>query len=433
MPPVLPGTAISLDGVQLRINGYLRPMIFGETQEYGKLGLEPRERFTAIGVCTKLRMDGRMEDKARFYTEYILDFNEVDQGTDTSSSTSEEGRIKMMKAYVDLYGSSSYLRFGSQIQYWGWFNGFAKPTNRLNASDPSFKNRETNDGKLPDTGVEWVNVFGSHRLALMYVPVSKVNKLSPNQVAFLSFLGYEAETPEANTSNSKYLGRAYGTFGSLDYQSSYIDGLNPRPDLANDGYTVNDVLVIEQADNGRTAYHRYRSPGLDLRYRTAVADWKIGAVYYDTGDSGSDEDPLRQNDWYEWLAGSEIRTEDITFDIHYGQIVIPDLTHESDFDPDDPRRKRIYFQNTLLGQAQSRTHVVTFKYRRAWFGNRLELGQDFEWNWDSDDAPTRFFSRTEVPYFLNDERTISTRIVTNFLQNFEITTREIAAEVQFDY
>ena len=99
MPPPLPGKPIELEGVVLRINGYLRPMIFAETQEFGDLGLESRERFTAIGVRTKLRMEGRMEDKARFYSEYILDFNEVDQGTSTASGESESGRIKNIKTY----------------------------------------------------------------------------------------------------------------------------------------------------------------------------------------------------------------------------------------------------------------------------------------------------------------------------------------------
>ena len=444
MPPEPTGTEIPLDRVKLRIFGYLRPMAVFETQDFGNLGPEPRERYTAVGARTKFKLDGRLEDKARFYTEYIIDFNEVDQSSDAASTGSENGRIKMMESYVDLYGEDAYWRAGSQIQYWGFINGLWKPTNRFNAADLAFKNRETNDGKLPETGLEWVNRLGDQRVSLMYIPMSKVNKLSPNQLRFLSFLGYESEAPDANSSNSKYVGRLYGALGAFDYQLSYIDGLNPRADFANSGYEVNtedpdtgetipEDRRVESAVNGRTVYHRYRSPGLDMQYKTSIVTWKAGAVYYDTGDTNQDEDPLRQSDWYEWVAGAEAFAWGNIVNLYYGQIVVPHVTFESEFFPEDPERKRVYHQNGLLGQSFNRTHVVTLKYQRNFLSNRFELAQDFEWDWDPGWEPLRFFSRTDLAYFLNPEKTVAVRIRPGYFQNREIVTREMMAEVQFDF
>jgi hypothetical protein len=437
------GIAYSLEGVLLRFSGHVRPVVVWETQDYGDLGVESRDRFTAVGARTKLRLEGLLQDKARFYSAYILDFTEVEQGPYTASQQSEIGQIRMVESYVDLFGASTRWRAGSQQQQWGFFNGFQKPTDRFNPRDSAFKTRDTEDGRLPETGIEFVWTGSDQSLSLIYVPVSKVNKLSPNALRFLEFLGYEAQTAEVNSSNSKYVARIYGDVGGLSYQLSYIDGLNPRADLANDGFEIKTEdeegepiaaeRQIESAINGRTVYRRYRSPAADLRYTVGAAKWKAGAVYYDTGDTAESEDPLRQNDWHEWLAGVEFTAFRNTLDLHYGQKVVPHLAVQEEFTPLDPQGKRVYFQNLLLDQVRDRIQIVTMKYRRNFLGDMLEFMQDFEWNWDSDWEQTRFLSRTEFGFYLDPGKRTIVRFRPGYLQNLEITTTELFAEVQFDF
>ena len=162
-------------------------------------------------------------------------------------------------------------------------------------------------------------------MTFTYVPVSGINKFSPTLGRFYEFLGYEDTTPEnASSSNSKYMFEADGELGGLTYLFSYIDGLNPRPDFVADGFTIDTVDNIDKADNGRLAYNRYQSPALDLAYAiTEAAIAKLDFVYYDTPDSESSDNPLEQNDWYEYLIGIEMHIDAIQADLNFGQKIVP--------------------------------------------------------------------------------------------------------------
>jgi hypothetical protein len=439
--------AVETGRVKLNFSGHLRPIVVWETIDFGELGPPPRNRFTAVGARTKLRMEGRLDDKARLFSSFILDFTEVEQGPYTASTSSELGRLRMLNSYVEIFGGSTTWRAGSQIQYWGNFPGLEKPTDRFNPKDFAYKSRELEDGKLPETGLEFIWGFSAQSLSLMYIPVPKVNKLHPNQIRFLDFLGYPEENiqyPPVESNRGKYVARLSGDVGDLYYALSYIDGVNPRPDLDNDGYsepypeTSPFERRIEQAENGRAVYHRYRTPAIDLLYRAGGIKWIAGAVSYDTSDTANGLDPLRQNDWYEWMAGPEIPTGFGLWDFFIGQKIvphvdaIPDVPADPD-DPDNPARRRQYFQNALLDQPRERTDMFLLKYRKNFAGDRLEFSQDFAWYLDKDGEQVRFGSRTDLGWYLNEAHTLTARVRPGYFQNQEIVNQEIMAEVQLDF
>jgi hypothetical protein len=241
----------------------------------------------------------------------------------------------------------------------------------------------------------------------------------------------------------------YGDLGALSYALSYIDGVNPRPDLANDGFgepsTTNSrgqytpfERRVEPAVNGQAVYHRYRTPAVDLLYKSGALKWILGVVSYDTADTSKGSDPLKQNDWYEWLGGFEYQTSAGLWDLFVGQKIVPhadeigDLPADAD-DPGNPARRRRYLQGLLLDQPRERTDDIVFKYRKNFIGDRLEFIQDLTWYFDENGEPVRVAVRTDVAWYFNDAHTVAARVRPGYFQNQEIATQEIMAEVQMDF
>ena len=431
------GDESPFDELSLQWSGYLKPIMIFEMKDFGDLGPPPRENFEHLGVRTKIRLDGRLRDQARIHVNYLLDFNEVNQTERTVADDGNLGELRLVEAYIDLLAEHSQWRVGAQQKHWYQFSGLADPTDRFNPKDGSFQGYELEDGKIPETGVAWSWFYtGSDTLTITYVPVSGVNKFSPTLGGFYSFLGYDdISPPGVERSNSKYVLEAGGQWGVFTYLFTYIDAVNPRPDFAADGFTLNTEDNIDRADNGRLQYHRYQSPGLDFTYAfTESTIGKFDVVYYETPDSPTGGDPLLQNDWYEYLLGAEMHFGGMQVDLNLGQKIVPGAVETDNLDLDDPVERRIYFQNALLAQPRETTDVVTFKLQNR-FGEADWLGLKFDvlLNSNKKGAIVRNRLRAEIAVYLAPDDALLYRIRADLDQNREITTQRLWAELELRF
>jgi hypothetical protein len=177
---------------------------------------------------------------------------------------------------------------------------------------------------------------------------------------------------------------------------------------------------------------------LDLLYTAGDAKWILGVVSYDTADTANASDPLKQNDWYEWLGGFEFQTGFGLWDFYTGQKIVPHVRDIKDVpadssDPNNAAKRRIYLQNILLDQPRERTNDVGLKYRNLFIGDRLEFIQDVFWYFNADGEQVRAYLRTDVAWYFDDAHTISARVRPAYIQNQEVVTQEIMAEVQMDF
>ncbi|MCZ6748424.1 MAG: hypothetical protein O7D96_03960 [SAR324 cluster bacterium] len=439
-------TSIPLDGLSLEFSGWVKPIVIMEHRDFGDLGPAPRETFEQVGVRTKLRLEGKLRDRARLYANYLLDYNEVNRTDRQLAEDGNLGRLRQVEAYVDLTTESTRWRIGAQQRNWYEFSGLNDPTDRFNPRDNSVLVYALEDAKIPETGVAWSWFYAAnHSTTVTYVPLSGVNKFSPTLGGFYTFLGYggddesgesESSNPDANSSNSKYVLEVEGRFGGFTYLFTYVDGLNPRPDMAADDFEIDLEANIDRAVNGRLEYNRYHSPAFDFTYafsESAIA--KLDMVYFETPDSVDSDDPLMQNDWYEYYVGIELHFGRTQADLNAGQKIVPGATETDAIDDfDDPVARRIYFQNALLGQPRETTHVLTFKLQSR-FGEAEWLGYKFDvlLNWNVDGEVVRYRIRPEIAFFLAPEDALYFRLRPDFDKSREITTTRYWTELVLQF
>ena len=410
------------EALTLSFNGYVKPLAVWEFREYpADIPIGNKDRFTTVGARTQILLQGSLRDKAQFFTAANLDFNEVDQTTDTVSSDSGIANVRMVEAYIDLFGSSTRWRIGSQLVTWGFMDGFEVPTDRLNARDFAYKSSELEDLKLASTGIQYVwNLAAHQRIGLFYIPVGKVNRLSPDfENIFQPAPDDEQGAPTIKSGDSKYALHYSGTVGRVDYALSYVDGTNPVADLG--------VFDVTGADgNTDTAYyktyHRYSSPGLDLQINFGAFLGRLSAVWVDTGDVGN-RDPLRQNDWQQIMVGAEFWMGSALVNLNAGQKTITDYDDDED----------LFFNNVLLGQFAETTNIVAGLFTDSYLpGAALEISFLFSYATDagSGDAISANL-RPSLTYNLGDGLTVT--VIPAYSDFIGITTQSLYLETKLSF
>jgi hypothetical protein len=410
--PARPAPAAAA-GLRLSFNGYVKPVAVWEHREFpASFGGIEKDRFTTVGARTQLRATGVIKDRAQFFTAVNFDFNEVNQRTDTASSTSEIGALRMVESYVDLFGTSTRWRVGSQIVTWSFMDGFEVPTDRLNARDLGYKSNELEDNKLASTGAEFSWSFGDQRMDLFYIPVPKVNRLAPD---FENVLNQDqTKGLEVRSGDSQYALALSGQFKPIDYQLTYVDGRNPRADLGGGEEGTCGIGTCFKS------YQRVQSPGLDLQVNLGSVLGRLSAVYWNTQDIGND-DALIQNDWWQAMVGIEFWLDSALVQLNAGQKQVLDHQKEPEFN------------NILLGQTNKAVDIVAGIVTDQFLaGDALELTFLFAYLWD-DETGELVALRIRPSFTYNLADGVALTFIPGFSNEIGIETTEFYVETKFSF
>jgi hypothetical protein len=419
--------------LKITFNGYVKPLAVWETrtvpEAFKSAGAEDLNRFTAVGARTQLRAQGVIKDKAQFFTAANLDFNEVNRGNDTTSTTSEKGDLRMVEAYIDLFGESTRWRAGSQLVTWGFMDGFEVPVDRFNARDTGYKSVELEDLKLAETGLEFSWTLGVQRMDWFYVPVSKVNRLPPEfERAFIHSGDTESTTQpvtgtDVQSNNSKYAVQFSGTVSPVDYQLNYVDTVDPRTDLVIASYPASTRGAPYAKE-----FHRTRSPGVDLQFDLGSVLARISTVYFNTDDSNNN-DPLIQNDWYQFMVGAEFHFGPALMQINAGRKEVVDWGKGQTED----EQNQAFINNVFLGQPAKSTNIVAGTFSDSYFtGAALKFNLLWAYLWNADNGD--LVAVRLRPYFsYNFADGLAITLMPSFSNEVGVQTFEIYSEVKLSF
>jgi len=375
----LPGSEAEAAGgsdtdVSVSFGGYLKALVYWNQETYSDVlwaqfqtmaaagmpapAKQDLSGYNALGSRLQLKIEGFLSDRARLFSALNVDFNNATPIHDRTNSTEQKpqsGEIRVVETFVEIYEGSRIWKFGPQIVTWGYMEGFEVPTDRVNARDYSYKSTEYEDSKLPSTGLLLTQTLGESRLELMAIPIANTNIDMPFRDYF--FPGAE-EKPEHIPSNSKYAARFSSGIGSLDFALSYVEGIDPQPDIRDVPTTIyvstdqiipGQNVVLETTANltGKT-YNRIKSPGLDLQYNFGSWLVKASAVSYITEDASGDS-PFIKNNWSKAVAGVEFSIFDSTINLYAGQTIVENF-------PEDPLLQQ---QSFLVGQIREQINFIS--------------------------------------------------------------------------
>jgi len=290
--------------------------------------------YNNTGTRLQLKIEGFLGEKARLFSAFNINYNTSyslhDTTTKPSDKTSQNAEIRMIESFVEIYDNSRIWKIGPQLVTWSYIEGMEVPTDRVNARDQSYKSTEYEDGKLPATGILMTQNIGDSQFEIMMIPTAKTNISQ-------EFLDYIYPGPEQSIDNkpneAKWATRFNSTIGKLDYAISYVEGIDPNADL--------------NTMNGK-AYHRIKSPGLDLQYN--LGSWLAKLSWVQTLTEDEDGDSLTiKNSWSKYVIGGEFSVSGSTINLYAGQHLIDDFKTDA----------LSQSTNFLLGQIRKRTDFIS--------------------------------------------------------------------------
>ena len=299
----------------------------------------------------QLKVEAFLEDKAKLFASFNVNFNGASSIHDTSSdnSSSEVGNIRLVESYIEIYQENTTWKIGSQLVTWGFMEGIEVPTDRVNARDYSYKSTEYEDSKLASTGVLITQRFWDTYLDFFYIPIARTNTSMEFQEYFYP---EEEESVAERINKGKLATRLSSSLGNLDYALSYVEGVDPNgdliPNLKQLAFNPLTGEIIYMVMPTGKEYNWIRSPGVDLQYNFGNLLAKASYVQYLTEDEEGD-DPFIKNNWSKYLVGTEFTLFGTTVNLYAGQHVIENF-------PEDYLSSQTNF---LLGQLRERTDFIS--------------------------------------------------------------------------
>lgn len=395
--------------LSFNIGGYLKAMGYWNEERYSdelwndyyanyaSMGYDtPAEQkingYNYIGTRLQLKIEAFMGDKARMFSAFNVGFNSAGSIHNPSSdaSDSEAGDIRLVESYVEIYQGSTTWKAGAQLVTWGYMEGFEVPTDRVNARDYTYKSTEYEDSKLASTGVQLTQRFWDSYLDILFIPIARTNK----GMEFREYFYPEADEPyEDKPNNGKWASRFSSTLGNLDFALSYVEGLDPEPDLVPSSVVATGIdpdtgePVYTVMPTGKQ-YHRVQSPGMDLQYNFGDFLAKVSYVRYMTEDEEGD-DLFIKNHWSKYVIGTEFTLFDNTVNLYAGQHIIEDFQ-------DDALSMQTNF---LLGQLRERTDFVSGHINASFLtGDALNLVLLAAGYWDEDGESVQTNAKATITY-----------------------------------
>lgn len=389
----------------INFGGYLKGLAYWNQEEYSELLWDtyypsiaaqgrpiPQAQkingYNNIGTRMQLKVEAFLEDKARLFSAFNVNFNTASSIHDQSSDINESqvGDIRQVETFVEIFEGSRTWKIGSQIVTWGFLEGIEVPTDRVNARDYSYKSTEYEDGKLASTGVLLTQNLWDSALDIFYIPIARKNI----NMEFQEYLYPETtvtETPKPN--NGKWATRFSGALGNLDYALSYVEGKDVAPDLVG---TVGTGIFAGKLLPTERIHKTVKSPGLDLQYNFGSFLVKASYINNLTEDEEGD-DYFVKNNWNKYLAGVEFTAFGSTVNLYAGQHVV------ENFKDDDLSEQT----NFLLGQFRERTDFMSGHINANFLeGDALNLVLLAAGYWDKEGDPVQTNIKATFKYKVAD-------------------------------
>ncbi len=400
----------------LNIGGYLKALGYWNEERYSdtlwedtytavyknrfKKEIPPDQKingYNFIGTRLQLQLEAFLADRARMFSAFNINYNTAHSIHDSSgdSSSAEQGSIRLVESYIEIYQGNTTWKVGSQLITWGYMEGIEVPTDRVNARDFSYKSTEYEDGKLPSTGILLTQHLWDSYLDIMFIPIARVN----TNMEFQEYLyPEESEVVENKPNNGKGAVRFSSSIGNLDFALSYVEGLDPAPDLIPS--TITDLMTFDPKTGEKQylvsptgkQYNRLRSPGLDLQYNFSSVLAKASYVNNLTEDEDG-EDKFIKNNWSKYLVGAEFKLGGSTINFYAGQHLVENFQ-------DDSASSQTNF---MMGQLRERTDFVSGHINANFLtGDALNLVLLFAGYWDEESEPVQSNVKATVTYKLAD-------------------------------
>ncbi len=345
--------------------------------------------FNNVGTRLQLKMEGYLGEHARLFSAFNVNYNTVGSihDTDSTANTSDKQNteVRLVEAFVEIYEGSRIWKIGPQLVTWSYLEGMEVPTDRVNARDNSYKSTEYEDSKLPSTGVLLTQKIGDEtQFEVMAIPVAKTNiGMEFQDYLYSGTPGYE----EAKVNQTKWATRFSSTVGKLDYALSYVEGLDPNPDVYSSGTGVVPPGVTV-AFYGKK-FNRIKSPGLDLQYNLGSLLAKLSWVNTITEDEDG-TDPMIKNNWSKYVVGAEFTAGGSTINFYAGQHTVEDF--------DDTATT-----NMLVGQIRERTDFISGHVNADFLtGNALNIVLMAANYWDEEGESVQTIVRGTFKYKIAD-------------------------------
>ena len=375
-----------------QFNGYIKPLVYWDRRNFSSdtwqfltnLNADgitiPQQKeysgYSALGSRIQLRMEGFIGKDARVFSSVNLDYNEAGSNTET--------KTQVIESYVELFNHDATWKLGNQLVTWGFMEGIEVPTDRVNAVDYAYASTEYEDAKISSTGILYQRSFSQFSgLDLMLIPAGKINNDTPDQDRLYS--QNSDILPAKSTGNLKSAIRYFFTTGNLDVALSYVEGTDPRPDVALLGTSPDQSL--------QRSYHKEKSPGIDLQYNFGSVLGKIAYAEHITSDSSGNNASIK-NSWKHLAVGAEFNVGESTANLYVGTKYI-DNFNESTGD-------RIT-TNVLMGQGYEQINFISGHVISNFLtGNALTTTVLFAGYWNNSGKMVQYIVKPTLTYKLAD-------------------------------
>ncbi len=332
--------------------------------------------FAAIGSRFQFRMEGYIGTSARLFSVVNIDYNEVVDSSET--------KTRLIESYIELFSKDVTWKIGNQLVTWGYMEGIEVPTDRVNAFDYAYGSTEYEDAKMASTGILYQRSFSQFSgLDLMIIPAGKVNNDTPDQDRLFS--QNNDNLPVKDETNIKSAIRYYFTEGNLDLALSYVDGTDPRADVALLGSSPNQSL--------QRSYHRERSPGIDLQYNFGSVLGKIAYAEHYTNDTDG-SDPSIKNSWKHLAVGAEFNIGSSIANLYVGTKYVDNFN--------DSTNDRMT-TNILMGQGYEQVNFISGHIISNFLtGNALTTTLLFASYWNNTGDLVQYIVKPTLTYKMAD-------------------------------
>ncbi len=375
-----------------QFNGYIKPLAYWGRRDFSSdtwqfltnLNADgitiPQQKeysgYSALGSRIQLRMEGFIGNDARVFSSINLDYNEVGSSTET--------KTQVVESYVELFNQNATWKLGNQLVTWGFMEGIEVPTDRVNAIDYAYASTEYEDAKISSTGILFQQAFSQYSgLDLMLIPAGKINNDTPDQDRLYS--QNSDVLPAKNSGNLKSAIRYFFTTGNLDVALSYVEGTDPRPDVA--------LLGTSPSQSLQRSYHKEKTPGIDLQYNFGSVLGKIAYAEHITSDSSGNDASIK-NSWKHLAIGAEFNIGESTANLYIGTKYIDNFNGSTD--------DRIT-TNILMGQGYEQVNFISGHIISNFFtGNALTTTVLFASYWDNTGDLIQYIVKPTLTYKMAD-------------------------------
>ena len=264
-------------------------------------------------------------------------------------------RARVRELYWRYGAGPLDVKLGRQLVIWGRADGI-NPTDKLAPRDFTLLAPEDSAQRHGNEAVQLALDTGSGSVTALWFPHAASNTLPLKAIPDVR---YETGKPRQSQWALKWDATGEGIDGSL----SYVDGVDPMPDLELGALDANGITVA-------VANHRMRMLGADLSIGSGKLVWRAEAAWTRTDSQGPD-DFTRKKNQFAFVGGPELgfgESSTVGLQATYQRVL-------QFRDPDgiaNPIVRAIAWQQAAVGNQTSRIQRgMTLRLASRWLNDSL--------------------------------------------------------------